>query len=88
MKQRKPGTVPPGRIAILDQGGRIRGHVGPHATTATVARFLGHHNAKLEKNGGRAVWQSYGEDGPKIGQRASESANHRAARGSVKAPRG
>lgn len=86
MKRTKIGKVPEGRIPILDQGNRVRGHVGPKATEATVARFLGHNNAKLETNGGRVVWQSYGEDGPKAGgRRLPETANHKAARGSVRA---
>jgi hypothetical protein len=57
-KQRKPGTVPPGRIAVLDRAGNIRGHVGPQATGATAARFTGQTGAKLTKgkNGERDSW--------------------------------
>lgn len=60
-KQRKVGEVRPGRIPILDRAGNVRGNVGPHATQATTARFLGHHNAKLTTKGGRKVWQSTNE---------------------------
>lgn len=56
MKQRKPGTVPEGRIGVYDRNGNVRGHVGRTATQATVARFIGHPNAKLGKVAGRAAW--------------------------------
>lgn len=54
--KRKPGTVPPNRIAVIDRHGNIRGHVGRTATTATVSRFLGHPRAKLSKVDGKTVW--------------------------------
>jgi hypothetical protein len=54
-KQRKPGTVPPGRIAVLDRKGNLRGHVGPKATSVTASRFTGQPGAKLTK-GERDSW--------------------------------
>jgi hypothetical protein len=57
-KQRKIGEVAPGRIPVLDRAGNDRGNVGPKATAATTARFLGHHGAKLKTKNGRKVWQS------------------------------
>ena len=56
MKERKPGTVREGRIPIYDYNGHVRGHVGPNATNATVARFIGRHGAKLGKRDGRDAW--------------------------------
>lgn len=55
-KVRKPGTVKAGRIPIYDQQGNQRGHVGPKATSATVARFTGAFGAKLSKKDGRDSW--------------------------------
>ncbi len=55
-KQRKPGTISPNRIGIYDRRGNLRGHVGRTATQATVARFIGHPNAKLGKVNGRTAW--------------------------------
>jgi hypothetical protein len=58
-KQRKPGTVPPGRIAVLDRAGNLRGHVGPHATSVTASRFTGQPGATLTKGkskGERDSW--------------------------------
>ena len=60
-QQRKIGEVAPGRIPVLDRAGNVRGNVGPKATAATTARFLGHHGAKLTKKKGRTVWQSPNE---------------------------
>lgn len=54
---RKVGTVREGQIPIYDYRGRMRGHVSPHATAVTVARFTGTLGAKLEKRNGRVVWQ-------------------------------
>jgi hypothetical protein len=56
MKERKPGTVREGRIPIYDHEGHMRGHVGPHATSATVARFVGRHGSTLGKRDGRHAW--------------------------------
>jgi hypothetical protein len=57
-KQRKPGTVPLGKIAVLDREGNLRGHVGPKATSATAARFTKQLGATLTKgkNGERDSW--------------------------------
>ncbi len=56
MKKREPGTVREGRIPIYDHKGHLRGHVGPHATSVTVARFIGRHGAELGKKDGRQAW--------------------------------
>jgi len=56
MKKRKPGTVPPDRIPVLDQRGNVAGHVGPRATAATAARFTKRTGAKLMKRNGRDSW--------------------------------
>lgn len=55
-KARKVGEVRPGRIPIYDRQGNQRGHVGPKATSATVARFTGEFGAKLGKVKGRDSW--------------------------------
>ena len=57
-KKRKPGEVPPGKIAVLDPRGHVRGHVGPRATSATAARFHGRFGSKLTKDKatGRTSW--------------------------------
>ena len=51
-----PGTLHPHHIAIFDHKGRMRGHVGPKATAATVSRFIGQHGAKLGKKDGKTAW--------------------------------
>lgn len=56
MKERKVGVVREGRIPIYDHEGNQRGHVGPNATSATVARFIGRHGAELKKKDGRDAW--------------------------------
>jgi hypothetical protein len=55
-RKRKPGTVPLNRIPVLDHAGNVRGHVGSRATSATAARFTGHHGAVLAKVKGRTSW--------------------------------
>jgi hypothetical protein len=55
-KQRKPGTVAPNRIPIISRTGDVVGNVGGKATQATVARFLGHHGARLGTFKGRRSW--------------------------------
>lgn len=55
-KQRKPGEVPPDKIAVLDRNGNVRGHVGPKATSATAARFHGQLGSKLTKIKERDSW--------------------------------
>jgi|SRR5271166_4962331 len=66
MKKREPGTVRDSRIPIYDHQGNMRGHVGPHATSATVSRFIGRHGAKLGKKGGRMAWVGPKPPPPKI----------------------
>jgi hypothetical protein len=53
-----PGTLHPHHIPIFDHKGRMRGHVGPKATAATVARFTGQHGSKLGKKDGKPAWIS------------------------------
>jgi hypothetical protein len=58
-KQRKPGTVPPGKIGVYDRAGNLRGHVGNKATSVTAARFTGQAGATLTKGkskGERDSW--------------------------------
>lgn len=52
----KPGIVDKHHIPIFDHKDRMRGHVGPLATAATVSRFIGQHGAKLGKKDGRTAW--------------------------------
>ena len=54
--KRKPGTVPPNRIPIIDRNGAVRGHVGRTATQATVKRLIGTFDTKLGKHKGRPAW--------------------------------
>ena len=56
MKEREPGTVRESRIPIYDHKGQMRGHVGPNATSVTVARFINLQGAKLGKKDGRQAW--------------------------------
>ena len=86
MKTQKPGTVAPNRIPIVSKSGDVVGNVGPRATTATVARFLGHHNARLTQHRGRTSWVEQGTNSRPRPMQRPESANHKAARGSVRAP--
>ena len=53
-----PGTLHPHHIPIFDHKGQHRGHVGPKATAATVARFTGQHGSKLGKQDGKLAWIS------------------------------
>jgi hypothetical protein len=55
-KIRKVGEVPPGKIPVFDPQGRLRGHVGPKATAASVARFHGYGGSQLTKKDGRDSW--------------------------------
>lgn len=47
--------APAGRIGIIDRDGHYRGHVGPRASQATVARF-GVRGAKLKRVKGKQCW--------------------------------
>lgn len=82
MKKHKPGTCPDGRIAVKDANGNIRGHVGPHAVAGTVMRF-GVRNPQLKKINGKLEWHG---DTAAPRRRPPETANHKSARGSVRAP--
>lgn len=62
-KPETPGVVPAHRIPIFDHNGHMRGHVGPKATSVTVARFLNRHGAKLGTKDGRPAW--IGQEPPK-----------------------
>jgi hypothetical protein len=53
-----PGTLHHHHIPIYDHKGQHRGHVGPKATAATVARFTGQHGSKLVKRDGKDAWIS------------------------------
>jgi len=80
MKKQKPGEAPPNRVPIFDGRGNMRGHVGKTATSATVARFIGQHGAKLGKKNGRTAWIGPAAT-PRPQPRRGESANHKSARG-------
>ena len=64
-----PGTLPKSRIPIYDYRDRMRGHVGPLATSVTVSRFIGQHGAELGKKNGRTAWV-----GPKPPQKPKPTA--------------
>jgi hypothetical protein len=53
----KPGTIPPGKVAVIDHLGRHRGMVGKLGTSATASRFLNGRGATLTRVKGRHVWQ-------------------------------
>jgi len=55
-QKRKPGEVQPGKVAVLDDKGRLRGHVGPRATSVSASRFTGKPGAVLGKTGDRDSW--------------------------------
>jgi hypothetical protein len=92
MKPRKPGSVAANKIPIFDHKGNLRGAVGPLATSVTVARFTGTHGAKLGRKSGRQAWlgakplADTSAAGTIAGAPAPqpETADHAAARGSVK----
>jgi hypothetical protein len=78
--------IPARRIPIIRKGGDIAGTVGNRATQATVSRFLGHPNARLGEYGGRRCWIEQGTAERVTSHRPRpETANHKAARGSLKA---
>lgn len=82
-KKHTVGCVPDGRIAIIDHKGAVRGHVGPYAIAATVQRF-GVKEPILKRVRGKLEW--HGQRVPQ--RRQPETADHKAARGSVPARRG
>jgi hypothetical protein len=85
MKKRKVGEVAANHIPVIDKHGFVRGYVHGKATGATASRFTNNPNMKLGKHEGRQAWIE-----PDTGARAPlprqvESANHKSARGSVRA---
>jgi hypothetical protein len=52
----EPFNIPKGRVPILDHLHRVRGHIGPGATEASLPRFGLHHGGKLQKVQGRECW--------------------------------
>jgi len=84
MRKLKVGEVRPGRIPIIAKDGSTRGVVGPRATQATVARFLGHSNARLTTFKGRQSWVEVGTNSrPRpVGR---PSADFKNSKGSVRA---
>lgn len=91
-KQRKPGSIPPGKLGVYDANDNLRGHVGPKATSVTAARFTGQFGATLGTKDGCDAWLTPA-DVSAAGTTAGapslkpETANHKSARGSVRAPK-
>jgi hypothetical protein len=67
-KDLKPGEVGEHHIPIFDHRGRMRGRVGPRASSVTVARFIGLHGAKLGTKDGRTAWIGPKPPPPKLPQ--------------------
>lgn len=76
MRKLKVGEVKEGRIPIIGKDGTTRGNVGPRATQATVARFLGHSNARLGTFKGRRSWIEQGPAQPHRVTRPSRDRAH------------
>ncbi len=55
-KQTKPGRVSDGKLGVYDGKGRLRGIVGPKATSSTAARFHGQLGSKLGTKDGKPAW--------------------------------
>lgn len=85
MKVRKPGTLADNHIAVVDRNGFIRGYVHSKATGATASRFTNNLNMRLGKHEGRMAWLEQDDSAPRPQPRRVESANHKSARGSVRA---
>jgi hypothetical protein len=85
VKTRKVGEVAPNHIPVIDRHGFVRGYVHGKATAATASRFTNNPAMKLGKHEGRQAWieQDAGASTPL--PRPVESANHKSARGSVRA---
>jgi hypothetical protein len=85
MKKRKVGEVAPNHIPVIDKYGFVRGYVHGKATGATAARFTNNPAMKLGRHEGRQAWieQDTGERAPQ--PHRPETANHKSARGSVRA---
>ncbi len=86
-KERKPGSIPPGRIGVYGSGGHLVGHVGPHATAITAQRLAQQLGATLGKKDGRTAWLTPRDQARPRARNVAESANHKSARGSVRAPK-
>lgn len=82
--RRELKPVPPNRFPVINKAGDVVGNVGPKATAATAARFLGHQGATLKDYGGRKCWIEQGTNSRHSPRPVFESKNHKAARGSVK----
>ena len=52
----KPGRVGDGKIGVYDSRGRLRGQVGPNATSFGVARFHKQLGSTLGTKDGRPAW--------------------------------
>lgn len=56
-KSIKPGVIAPNRLGVYDSQGRLRGQVGPLATSSTAARFHGELGSKLGPGpDGKQAW--------------------------------
>jgi len=87
-KQIKPGKIAPNRLGVYDSQMRLRGQVGPLATSSTAARFHGELGSKIGTGpDGKQAWLA-----PKTAEpnkqawetaRARLAANLRTAKGSV-----
>jgi hypothetical protein len=56
-KQTTPGTMPDNKIGVYDGKGRLRGRVGPGATSATASRFHGQLGSRLGTGpDGKPAW--------------------------------
>lgn len=87
-KRRKPGEVAPNHIPVIDKQGFVRGYVHGHATAPTAARFTNNPAMKLGKHEGRQAWIEQDTGATGVGHAGHiETANHKSARGSVKAPK-
>ncbi len=84
-KRIRIGEPAPGKIPIYDHRSRMRGVVGPKASSTTVARFTGTHGATLQTVRGRKAWVSAAPAKAKpCVSVLSHAASLRAAKGSNK----
>ena len=57
VKRLKPGKIGDGKLGVYDASMRLRGVVGPRATSVTAARFNRQHGSKIGKGpDGRKAW--------------------------------
>jgi hypothetical protein len=52
----EPFNIPASRIPVLDHLHRVRGHIGPGATEASLPRFGLKHGGSLQTVKGRDCW--------------------------------